>query len=152
MEILKVSLDLPVHKLISDHILLLEKSLNHQEYVLAHCQPAYLSHLNVTISYFRAQRDRILLGLTTVTIAVFSMQLCSGRSLASDRQEGQLIIRNILDERENTTPRRPKCNRLRTYTRRGFAILVFHHGHLLHVVLCYSCRIARTVPEMEGQE
>lgn len=61
-----------------DHILLLEKSLNHQEYVLAHCQPAYLSHLNVTISYFRAQRDRILLGLTTVTIAVFTMQLCSG--------------------------------------------------------------------------
>ena len=61
-----------------DHILLLEKSLNHQEYVLAHCQPAYLSHLNVTIGYFRAQRDRILLGLTTVTIAVFSMQLCSG--------------------------------------------------------------------------
>lgn len=66
----------------ADHILLLEKSLSHQEYVLSHCQPAYLSHLNVTISYFRAQRDRILLGLTTVTIAVFTMQFCSGQSLA----------------------------------------------------------------------
>jgi hypothetical protein len=92
-----------------DHILLLEKSLNHQEYVLAHCQPAYLSHLNVTISYFRAQRDRILLGLTTVTIAVFTMQLCSGTPpfLTSE-------VANKQDYLEWISEYRTKANKIRS--------------------------------------
>lgn len=63
-----------------DHILLLETSLFHYEYILSHCQPAYLSHLNVGFSFVRGKRDRAILALSTVTISILPMQFITCKS------------------------------------------------------------------------
>ncbi|WWC89067.1 uncharacterized protein L201_003985 [Kwoniella dendrophila CBS 6074] len=60
---------------VEDHILLLQTSLYHYEYILSHCQPAYLSHLNVSFSFARGGTDQAILALTTVTISILPMQL-----------------------------------------------------------------------------
>ncbi|WVR06776.1 hypothetical protein IAU60_003811 [Kwoniella sp. DSM 27419] len=59
---------------VEDHILLLQTSLYHYEYILSHCQPAYLSHLNVSFSFARGGTDKAILALSTVTISVLPMQ------------------------------------------------------------------------------
>jgi magnesium transporter len=63
-----------------DHILLLQTSLHHYEYILSHCQPAYLSHLSVSFSFARGGTDKAILALSTVTIGVLPMQLVLGES------------------------------------------------------------------------
>ena len=65
-----------------DHILLLQTSLNHYEYILSHCQPAYLSHLSVSFSFARGGVDRGILALSTVTISMLPMQFVIGKSPA----------------------------------------------------------------------
>ncbi|WWC94542.1 hypothetical protein V866_001388 [Kwoniella sp. B9012] len=59
---------------VEDHILLLQTSLYHYEYILSHCQPAYLSHLNVSFSFARGGTDQAILALSTVTISILPMQ------------------------------------------------------------------------------
>ncbi|KAK4687837.1 magnesium transporter, partial [Tremellales sp. Uapishka_1] len=63
---------------LQDHILLLQTSLNHYEYILSHCQPAYLSHLSVSSSLARGGTDKAILALSTVTISILPMQLVIG--------------------------------------------------------------------------
>ncbi|OCF43050.1 hypothetical protein I317_03143 [Kwoniella heveanensis CBS 569] len=63
---------------VEDHILLLQTSLYHYEYILSHCQPAYLSHLNVSFSFARGGTDKAILALSTVTISILPMQLITG--------------------------------------------------------------------------
>lgn len=64
---------------VHDHILLLQTSLYHYEYILAHCQPAYLSYLNVSIADSRSGTDRLILALSTVAIGILPMQLPIGK-------------------------------------------------------------------------
>ncbi|WWC62205.1 uncharacterized protein I303_104800 [Kwoniella dejecticola CBS 10117] len=63
---------------VEDHILLLQTSLYHYEYILSHCQPAYLSHLNVSFSFAKGGTDKAILALSTVTISILPMQLILG--------------------------------------------------------------------------
>lgn len=65
---------------LSDHILLMQTSLNHYEYILSHCQPAYLSHLNLAFSFTRGNISRSILALSTVTISILPMQFITGES------------------------------------------------------------------------
>ncbi|WWC69892.1 uncharacterized protein I206_103835 [Kwoniella pini CBS 10737] len=63
---------------VEDHILLLQTSLYHYEYILSHCQPAYLSHLNVSFSFAKGGTDKAILALSTVTISILPMQFILG--------------------------------------------------------------------------
>ncbi|ORY26334.1 hypothetical protein BCR39DRAFT_498322 [Naematelia encephala] len=63
---------------VEDHILLLQTSLFHYEYMLAHCQPAYLSHLSVSFTLAKGGTDKAILALSTVTISVLPMQFICG--------------------------------------------------------------------------
>ncbi|KAK8864684.1 hypothetical protein IAR55_001936 [Kwoniella newhampshirensis] len=63
---------------VEDHILLLQTSLYHYEYILGHCQPAYLSHLNVSFSYARGGTDQAILALSVVAFSVLPMQFILG--------------------------------------------------------------------------
>ncbi|WVQ75660.1 hypothetical protein IAR50_005289 [Cryptococcus sp. DSM 104548] len=59
---------------VEDHILLLQTSLYHYEYILSHCQPAYLSHLNISFAFARGRISQSILALSTVAISVLPMQ------------------------------------------------------------------------------
>ncbi|WVN85663.1 uncharacterized protein L203_100812 [Cryptococcus depauperatus CBS 7841] len=59
---------------VEDHILLLQTSLHHYEYILSHCQTSYMSHLNVSFAFTRGRTDQAILALSTVTIGVLPMQ------------------------------------------------------------------------------
>jgi len=61
--------------LTADHILLLQNSLMHYEYILSHCQPAYLSHLSVSFGMSKGRSDQAILALSTVAIGILPMQL-----------------------------------------------------------------------------
>jgi Mg2+ and Co2+ transporter CorA len=63
---------------VADHILLLQTSLYHYEYILSHCQPAYLSYLNVSSAQSRGGTDVLILTLSTVSIGILPMQLFIG--------------------------------------------------------------------------
>lgn len=63
---------------VHDHILLLQTSLYHYEYILSHCQPAYLSYLQVSGTLSRGGTDKLILALSTVTIGILPMQLVLG--------------------------------------------------------------------------
>jgi Mg2+ and Co2+ transporter CorA len=63
---------------VHDHILLLQTSLYHYEYILSHCQPAYLSYLNVSSASARGGTDMLILALSTVSIGILPMQLVTG--------------------------------------------------------------------------
>lgn len=63
---------------VADHILLLQTSLYHYEYILAHCQPAYLSYLNVSGAQSRGGTDMLILALSTVSMGILPMQLITG--------------------------------------------------------------------------
>ncbi|WWD17006.1 hypothetical protein CI109_101442 [Kwoniella shandongensis] len=63
---------------VEDHILLLQTSLYHYEYILGHCQPAYLSHLNVSFSFARGGTDQAILALSVVAFSILPMQLILG--------------------------------------------------------------------------
>jgi magnesium transporter len=62
-----------------DHILLLQTSLYHYEYILSHCQPAYLSHLSVAFSLAKGGTDKAILALSVVSIGVLPMQVLIGK-------------------------------------------------------------------------
>lgn len=67
----------------SDHILMLQTSLNHYEYILSHCQPAYMSYLGVTSSIVRGDISNMILALSCVTVGYLPMQFVTcayGRS------------------------------------------------------------------------
>ena len=70
---------------IQDHILLMQTSLNHYEYILSHCQPAYLSHLNLAFSFTRGNISRSILALSTVTISILPMQFVTSKSIEKDQ-------------------------------------------------------------------
>jgi Mg2+ and Co2+ transporter CorA len=57
-----------------DHILMLQTSLNHYEYILSHCQPAYMSYLGVTSSIVRGDISNMILALSCVTVGYLPMQ------------------------------------------------------------------------------
>ncbi|ODN95364.1 hypothetical protein L198_04760 [Cryptococcus wingfieldii CBS 7118] len=59
---------------VEDHILLLQTSLLHYEYILSHCQPAYLSHLRISLAFTRGRISQSILALSTVAISVLPMQ------------------------------------------------------------------------------
>lgn len=63
---------------VHDHILLLQTSLYHYEYILAHCQPAYLSYLSVSSSFAKGGTDKLILALSTVSIGILPMQVVIG--------------------------------------------------------------------------
>lgn len=63
-----------------DHILLLQNSLYHYEYILSHCQPAYLSHLNVSYAFTKGRTDQAILALSVVAISILPMQFITGGS------------------------------------------------------------------------
>lgn len=64
----------------TDHILMLQTSLSHYEYILSHCQPAYMSHLSVTFSIARGSTSSLVLALSCVTIGVLPAQMFIGES------------------------------------------------------------------------
>lgn len=64
----------------ADHILLLQTSLVHYDYILSHCQPAFLSHLSVSAHKARGGTDIAVLALSTVTVSVLPMQVVIGES------------------------------------------------------------------------
>lgn len=64
---------------VHDHILLLQTSLYHYEYILSHCQPAYLSYLSVSSSFAKGGTDRLILALSTVSIGILPMQFVIGK-------------------------------------------------------------------------
>ena len=74
------------------------------------------------------------------------------RYASSSDQYQQLISRYILHECPNPSSRQTKFYWVRTHRRCRFTILVFHHGHLLHVVLRFPRCFARALPSMESQE
>ncbi|CAK9781178.1 hypothetical protein CC85DRAFT_266265 [Cutaneotrichosporon oleaginosum] len=59
---------------VHDHILLLQTSLYHYEYILANCQPAYISYLQVSGSTSRGNISNLVLALSVVTIGILPMQ------------------------------------------------------------------------------
>jgi Mg2+ and Co2+ transporter CorA len=59
---------------VHDHILLLQTSLYHYEYILANCQPAYISYLQVSGSTSRGNISTLVLALSVVTIGILPMQ------------------------------------------------------------------------------
>ncbi|BEJ08924.1 hypothetical protein CcaverHIS641_0510180 [Cutaneotrichosporon cavernicola] len=63
---------------VHDHILLLQTSLYHYEYILANCQPAYISHLHVSGSTSRGNISTLVLALSVVTIGTLPMQFVTG--------------------------------------------------------------------------
>lgn len=63
---------------VEDHILLLQNSLYHYEYILSHCQPAYLSHLNVSYAFTKGRTDQAILALSVVAISILPMQFITG--------------------------------------------------------------------------
>ncbi|OXH76108.1 cation transporter [Cryptococcus neoformans] len=63
---------------VEDHILLLQNSLYHYEYILSHCQPAYLSHLNVSFAVTKGRTDQAILALSVVAISILPMQFITG--------------------------------------------------------------------------
>lgn len=64
---------------VHDHILLLQTSLYHYEYILANCQPAYISYLQVTGSTSRGDISSLILALSTVSIGILPMQFVLGK-------------------------------------------------------------------------
>jgi Mg2+ and Co2+ transporter CorA len=66
-----------------DHILLLQTSLQHYEYILSHCQPAYLSHLHVSFNATRGSIATNILILSVVTISILPLQFITGTSPSS---------------------------------------------------------------------
>jgi hypothetical protein len=64
-----------------DHILLLQTSLYHYEYILSHCHPAYLSQLSLTFTLVKRGISQSILALSTVTISVLPMQFVTGELL-----------------------------------------------------------------------
>lgn len=63
---------------VQDHIMMLQSSLSHYEYILSHCQPAYMSHLGVTSTVARGSTDELILALSCVTIGILPMQVLVG--------------------------------------------------------------------------
>lgn len=63
----------------ADHILLLQTSLMHYEYILSHCQPAYLSHLQVSFHITRGGIAKHILALSVVTISILPMQFVTSK-------------------------------------------------------------------------
>ena len=63
---------------ITDHILLLQTSLYHYEYILAHCQPAYLSHVRWSYNITRRLISKKILVLSTVTVTILPLQTVTG--------------------------------------------------------------------------
>lgn len=61
-----------------DHILLLQTSLYHYEYILAHCQPAYLSHIRWSYNITRRLISKKILVLSTVTVTILPLQTVTG--------------------------------------------------------------------------
>ncbi|GMK53933.1 hypothetical protein CspeluHIS016_0105190 [Cutaneotrichosporon spelunceum] len=63
---------------VHDHILLLQTSLYHYEYILANCQPTYISHLMVSGSTSRGNISTLVLTLSIVSIGILPMQFVTG--------------------------------------------------------------------------
>lgn len=63
---------------VHDHILLLQTSLYHYEYILAHCQPSYMSYLRMSGKFARGDTDKLILALTTITVGILPMQVVCG--------------------------------------------------------------------------
>lgn len=74
----------------TDHILMLETSLRHFDYILSHCQPAYMSHINVSYGYQRGRTDQFLVVLTGITIGTLPIAVMVGEPAA------QIPSRNYL--------------------------------------------------------
>ena len=65
-----------------DHILLLQTSLYHYEYILAQAQPAYLSHIRWSYNITRRLISKKILVLSTVTVTILPLQTVCGESRA----------------------------------------------------------------------
>ena len=74
--------------LTTDHILLLQNSLLHYEYILSHCQPAYLSHLNLSFKIAKGRSDHAILALSTVAVGVLPLQLVTSEGPAYGFRSG----------------------------------------------------------------
>ncbi|GHJ86096.1 hypothetical protein NliqN6_2498 [Naganishia liquefaciens] len=60
---------------VQDHIIMLQTSLLHYEYILSHCQPAYMAHLSVTFAITRSGTSDLILALSVVGIGILPLQL-----------------------------------------------------------------------------
>ncbi|TXT09019.1 hypothetical protein VHUM_02493 [Vanrija humicola] len=63
---------------VNDHILLLQTSFYHYDYILSHCQPAYMSYLRVANALSRGSTDILILSLSVVTVGILPMQVLVG--------------------------------------------------------------------------
>lgn len=54
---------------------MLQTSLLHYEYILSHCQPAYMAHLHVTFAIVRSGTSDLILALSIVGIGILPLQL-----------------------------------------------------------------------------
>ncbi|KAJ9107477.1 hypothetical protein QFC21_000930 [Naganishia friedmannii] len=63
---------------VQDHIIMLQTSLLHYEYILSHCQPAYMAHLNVTFAIARSGTSDLILALSVVGIGILPLQFITG--------------------------------------------------------------------------
>ncbi|KAL1411370.1 hypothetical protein Q8F55_002326 [Vanrija albida] len=63
---------------VNDHILLLQTSFYHYDYILSHCQPAYMSYLRVANALSRGSTDILILSLSVVTVGILPMQCLVG--------------------------------------------------------------------------
>lgn len=59
---------------VSDHIIILQTSLYHYEYILSQCQPTYTSYIRVINKLSRGNTDDLILALSVVTISILPMQ------------------------------------------------------------------------------
>lgn len=60
---------------------MLQTSLLHYEYILSHCQPAYMAHLQVTFAIARSGTSDLILALSIVGIGILPLQLLTSRCL-----------------------------------------------------------------------
>lgn len=62
----------------ADHILMLQTSLNHYEYILSRAQPAYMAHLRVAHHIVRGDISTLILAFSAVSIGYLPMQFVTG--------------------------------------------------------------------------
>lgn len=77
---MKLSLNLTNFLQRTDHILALQLSLAHNERMLSHSHPAYISNLRSELEMTKSGIDVKVLYLSTATITVLCMQTVTGVS------------------------------------------------------------------------
>ncbi|ORX35589.1 hypothetical protein BD324DRAFT_630759 [Kockovaella imperatae] len=93
---------------VEDHILLLQNSLFHAEYILAGAQPAYMAYLSVASKIARGETDDGVLGLSVVAIGILLPMLvigcCSMNVSLPHNGEYQGVLNNHIEPNGGIAP------------------------------------------------